>query len=87
MAVFIFRSQTQTDIFGFTEDAKGSNLPSQFAPWISAGGGQAMPTGQGIAGVGGTDAVLAGIKGDGYYLARSGTVTVSRQTRSARPTG
>ena len=33
MQVYIFRGPDR--IFGFTEDASGSNLPSRFAPWTS----------------------------------------------------
>lgn len=33
MQVHIFRGPGR--VFGFTEDATGSNLPSQFAPWTA----------------------------------------------------
>jgi hypothetical protein len=33
MQVHIYRGPDR--IFGFTEDASGSNLPSRFAPWTS----------------------------------------------------
>jgi hypothetical protein len=42
MHVYIFRSSTQPNLFGFTEHQAGDNLPAQFGPWHQASGGLAM---------------------------------------------
>ena len=69
MHVFIFRSRTHPGVTGFTTWRTGSNLPEEFRPWgfVSQG---AMHAGDPVTGVyRGADAVLAGIDGDGFYVA------------------
>jgi hypothetical protein len=71
MQVFIFHSEKDSDVAGFTAQRDGSNLPAEFAPWKPLGG-SVMQVGDNIVGV--TDnanAVLDGIKRDGFYLGRS----------------
>jgi hypothetical protein len=41
MTISLFRSTKEPDVFGFTVDPTGSNLPAQFGPWQSAGDGTA----------------------------------------------
>jgi hypothetical protein len=69
MAIFIFQSVKEPEVFGFTEDQTGSNLPGQFVPWHS-GDGQAIEALDLLAGFGGSDVVSAGISANGHYLAR-----------------
>jgi hypothetical protein len=71
MQVFLFQSQKDTDVAGFTTHKDGDNLPIEFAPWKQLGS-SVMQVGMSLAGViGGSDAVLDGIRNNGYYLARS----------------
>jgi hypothetical protein len=79
MQVFIFRSEKDNLHFGFTRDKAGSNLPEDFAPWRPVGG-EAVPSTAGIAGIANSDTVLVAIERDGYYIARAGQTTVTRQT-------
>ena len=70
MQVFVFRSQIDTSVVGFTTRRGGGNLPAAHAPWglIER---VAMLPGAPIVGVsGGSDAVLAGIQRDGFFLSR-----------------
>jgi hypothetical protein len=39
MTITLFRSTKEPDVFGFTVDPTGSNLPAQLGPWQSAGAG------------------------------------------------
>jgi len=41
MTISLFRSTKEPDVFGFTVDPTGSNLPAQLGPWQSAGDGTA----------------------------------------------
>jgi hypothetical protein len=71
MRVFIFRSEKDNAIIGFTDQLDGGNLPADLGPW-SALGGQAIQTGDAMTGISGAaNAVLDGIKRDGFFLARS----------------
>jgi hypothetical protein len=45
MQVYIFRSVKVTDVFGFTEDEAGRNLPPEFSPWSRQGEAQAIRAG------------------------------------------
>ena len=60
--VCIFQSEKYGDLFGFTADASGSNLPAEFAPW-KAYGGQAIP-----AGVAAFEAIRLEIARRGYFI-------------------
>jgi hypothetical protein len=79
MPVFIFQSEKDNLHFGFTGDKAGSNLPDNFAPWRPVGGEAVLSTAA-IAGVASSDTVLEAIERDGYYIARAGQTTVTRQT-------
>lgn len=43
MTLHIFQSIGMPDLYGFTADATGSNLPGETGPWAAAG--HAMPLG------------------------------------------
>jgi hypothetical protein len=49
MLVHIFRDPGR--VFGFTEDATGANLPSQFSPWTAFKSIDLSPDGEPRAGV------------------------------------
>jgi hypothetical protein len=71
MHVFTFRSPTSPGMIGFTTMRTGANLPEELGPWLLVGQGS-MHTGDSVTGVyRGADTVLAGIKRDGFYIARA----------------
>lgn len=78
MQVFVFQSEKDKDIVGFSDDPAGGNLPAEFAPWQPIGN-IALQVGGGVAGIGAADAVMASIERDGFLVARSGGFQVSRQ--------
>jgi hypothetical protein len=70
MQVFIFRSQIDTGVVGFTTRRGGGNLPVVYAPWELIDRVAMLP-GAPIVGVsGGSDAVLAGIERNGWFLSK-----------------
>jgi hypothetical protein len=79
MAIFLFHSTKESDVFGFTADPIGSNLPAAFAPWRRSGGGTAAQAyaGSSLDGRAASDPVVKTIERDGFYLARSGLATPS----------
>jgi hypothetical protein len=79
MQVFMFQSEKDNRDFGFTEDRTGGNLPVEFAPWRLIGD-RIVPVNRGVAGVGSSSAILAGIATDGYYLAKTGEMKMTRHT-------
>ena len=78
MKLTLFRSAKEPDVFGFTADPTGSNLPDEFAPWRKAGEGTAAQTyaEDSLGGIASSDPVIRAVERDGFYLARSG-LTVS----------
>ncbi len=75
MKLTLFHSTKQTDLFGFTADPSGSNLPDEFGPWQRAGEGSAAQTYAGTSlrgGVASSDPVIKAVELHGFYLARSG---------------
>jgi hypothetical protein len=84
MQVFIFRSEKDTDVVGFTAQRDGRNLPVEYAPWKSLGG-NAIQTGDNLAGVtSGADNVREAIRRDGFYLGRSEVRVTSRSIPPSR---
>jgi len=63
MQVFFFMSEANHQVFGFSLDTSGANLPSEFAPWQEAG---SVSTKTVI-----VADVMVYIKRDGNYLFRS----------------
>lgn len=65
MKVYVFRSRKDPEVYGFTSDDTGMNLPADLEPWQAQGG--AMPTAQARA----SDIILDTIRDRGFYLMRS----------------
>jgi hypothetical protein len=42
MKVYLFWSEKHLSVFGFTSDAKGRNMPAEFAPWSKNEQGEAL---------------------------------------------
>ena len=80
MAITLFRSAKRPDIFAFTADETGSNLPAGLAPWTLAHQGSALATGP-VTAIGVSDPVVAAVERDGFYIARSETFSHSIGTR------
>ena len=78
MNLYIFRSAVETDMFGFTSDSTGANLPRDLAPWNSATGVAPLAyAGTIIDELAPSDPVTKAVERDGFYLARSGLVISS----------
>jgi hypothetical protein len=78
MEIYLFWSEWYAEVFGFTSDPKGENLPADLAPWSRNGGGQAIyarPDENQA-----PNTVVEAIQRDGFYLARN-------FSRSASPPG
>jgi hypothetical protein len=70
MDVYRFQSTKRLDVFGFTAEETGSNLPDDLGPWAPLESG-AVPTGSDV---GASKPIVAAVKRDGFYLTRSETV-------------
>jgi hypothetical protein len=81
MQVYIFRSVKVTDVFGFTEDEAGRNLPPEFSPWSRQGEAQAIRAGGGPGAAADGDAIRRALRIKGYALTRAG-LTVARSGQS-----
>jgi hypothetical protein len=77
MKLYIFRSTIEADVFGFTADQTGANLPLELAPWECAIGAAAIYAGSSVDELAPSDPVLKAVDRDGFYLARSGLVVSS----------
>ena len=75
----LFQSAVDPEVFGFTHDSTGQNLPDKFAPWrkASQGGSLYLGTGESEAQLGSDDPVVRAVESQGFYLA--GTRSI-RQT-------
>lgn len=73
----LFQSAANPEVFGFTQDATGENLPAQYAPWrkSSKGGSLYLGAGEYSAQLGSDDPVIRAVQTQGFYL-------VGTQTRS-----
>jgi hypothetical protein len=69
MQIYLFWSDHDREVFGFTFDPEGTNLPFEFAPWSKNDNGAALYAGpsDGVA----FNAVISAVRRDGFYLARS----------------
>ena len=78
MTIFLFRSAKEPDVFGFTADPAGANLPAELGPWHKSGTGTAAQSyaGSSLDGLASSDPVIKAVERDGFYLARSG-LTIS----------
>lgn len=74
----LFQSEVDPEVFGFTQDASGQNLPTRFAPWrkTNQGGSLYLGAGESSAQLGASDPVIRAVESQGYYLVA---------TRSSRP--
>ena len=74
MQIYLFWSQADTKVFGFTLDIHGANLPVEFGPWSKNDGGEALfscPRDH-SAGVGLSNVVVQTVQRDGFYLGQTG---------------
>jgi hypothetical protein len=80
MKLHIFQSGRELDVFGFTADETGSNLPAALAPWIKSREDTSLDTGLGNTMMrdGQSGPIFAAMQKDGFYVARS--ETLSRDT-------
>jgi hypothetical protein len=70
MMINLFQSAVDPEVFGFTRDANGENLPAQFAPWrkSSQGGSLYLGIGESSAELGSVDPVIRAVQNQGFYL-------------------
>jgi hypothetical protein len=82
MKLSLFKSTTEADLFGYTADPSGGNLPAEFGPWLKAGEGSPAEAhaGQGPNGLSPSDPISTAVARDGFYLVRSGVPTHSPST-------
>jgi len=69
MKVYLFNSEKHRNMYGFTPDQTGGNLPKEFGPWSKFKELDVNPGEPPRAGVK-TEDILDGIKRDGFHLAR-----------------
>jgi hypothetical protein len=74
MKLSLFRSTVEQNVFGFTADPTGCNLPEELGPWQKAGEGTSAYTyaEKNFEGLALSDPVIRAVERDGFYLARSG---------------
>jgi hypothetical protein len=77
MKIHLFRSLKEPDVFGFTGDETGANLPAGFGPWTPAEAGGALETRPADRSIryGQTGPIFVAIQRDGFYVARSETLS------------
>ena len=77
MTFALFRSSSDPNLFGFTADAEGSNLPAELGPWEKAGGGTAhrLSAGADLEALASSDLIIKAVEEDGYFLAMGGLTT------------
>lgn len=66
----LFQSEADPEIFGFTRDATGQNLPERFAPWRKSSNGGSLYLGVGECSVqlGASDPVIRAVQTHGFYI-------------------
>lgn len=64
----MFQSGATQNVFGFTRDENGGNLPAEFSPWRRTGS-QTLP-----AGTSPRDPLVQALTSRGYYIARASEV-------------
>jgi hypothetical protein len=67
MGAYLFRSKSDPDVFAFTTDETGANLPQKYGPWQSPGQGQVISVGEAAL----TGEIRDALAGRGYYIART----------------
>jgi hypothetical protein len=70
MIINLFQSAADPQVFGFTRDATGQNLPPKFAPWqkSSQGGSMYLGIGESSSQLGSGDPVIRAVQTQGFYL-------------------
>jgi hypothetical protein len=72
MKIHIFRSHREPDVYGFTLERSGINLPIELAPWTRPDEAGAIDArSDTLIGIGSCSPVMAAIDRDGFYVARS----------------
>jgi hypothetical protein len=73
MPIYLFWSQKDVKVFGFTADARGTNLPAALAPWERNGDGTPIYTGpnESLDDLSASNKIVRAVQCDGFYLARS----------------
>jgi hypothetical protein len=71
----IFISSQHPDVFGFTLDKTGANLPTELAPWKPSQGALEVASNMRLCSIITANPVIAAVKKDGFYLARSEMVS------------
>jgi hypothetical protein len=69
MKLYLFWSDLDIGVLGFTSDAAGQNLPAEFAPWSKNGQGEAIfrgPADEPTEGF--INPILRAVHRDGVYL-------------------
>jgi hypothetical protein len=80
MKIYLFQSTRELDVFGFTSDETGGRLPAELGPWTWTRSGErgTLETESDTetpAGHGSSDPMMAAIERDGFYVARSETLS------------
>jgi hypothetical protein len=76
MPIFIFWSEADKAVFGFTADTTGDNLPANLAPWSRNGTGEPI-AGEGTMALAAANPVIQAVERDGFYIGRA-AATVTR---------
>lgn len=74
MKLALFRSTKDRDVFGFTADPAGANLPAALGPWQQAGAGS---LGVGLDGLATFDPVITAVERDGFFCRGRSGLTIS----------
>jgi hypothetical protein len=72
MQLYLFWSEMDTGVFGFTFNSEGGNLPIEFGPWLKNDDGQALYSGPGkdIE----SNKIIKIVQRDGFCLVRNGRI-------------
>ncbi len=82
MKLSLFKSMKEPDVFAYTADPSGGNLPAEFGPWLKAGEGSPAEAhaGQDPNGLSPSDPISMAVAKDGFYLVRSGVPMQTSRT-------
>jgi hypothetical protein len=75
MHIYLFWSQRDLGVFGFTSDHDGTNLPVELMPWTKNDGGEALYTGPDEAS-GAGNVIIEAVQRHGFRLARCASLGV-----------
>jgi hypothetical protein len=75
MQIYLFWSQRDLGVFGFTSDHAGANLPVEFMPWSKNGDGEALYTGPNEAS-NPANVIIEAVQRHGFRLARCASLSV-----------